>query len=115
MRVSGSSDVLAMSHFKVLLKAHTVPRLLTGHKGEVYVGVSVRLKERKTDREAESKKKGNEFGFREEEREIRNRRMEGVPEGKWEPKNKGLCTNCAELKLLFESISNKPHQFGESH
>lgn len=57
MRVSGSSDVLAMSHFKVLLKAHTVPRLLTGHKGEVYVGVSVRLKERKTDREAESKKK----------------------------------------------------------
>lgn len=108
MRVSGSSDVLAMSHFKVLLKAHTVPRLLTGHKGEVYVGVSVRLKERKTDREAESKKKGNE-------REIRNRRMEGVPEGKWEPKNKGLCTNCAELKLLFESISNKPHQFGESH
>lgn len=113
MRVSGSSDVLAMSHFKVLLKAHTVPRLLTGHKGEVYVGVSVRLKERKTDREAESKKKGNEFGFREKEREIRNRRMEGVPEG--EPKNKGLCTNCAELKLLFESISNKPHQFGESH
>lgn len=115
MRVSESSDVLAMSHFKVLLKAHTVPRLLTGHKGEVYVGVSVRLKERKTDREAESKKKVNEFGFREKEREIGNRRMEGVPEGKWEPKNKGLCTNCAELKLLFESISNKPHQFGESH
>ncbi len=53
MRVAESSDVPAMSHFKVLLKAHTVPRLLTGHRGDVYVGVSARLKGRKTDRETE--------------------------------------------------------------
>lgn len=51
------SDVPAMSRFKVLLKAHTVPRFLTGHKGGVYVGVSVRLKERKADRETESLRK----------------------------------------------------------
>lgn len=48
MRVAESSDVPAMSHFKVLLKAHTVPRLLTGHRGDVYVGVSAGAKERKT-------------------------------------------------------------------
>lgn len=53
MRVTESSDVPAMSHFKVLLKAHTVPRLLTGHKGDVNVGVCARLKERKTDSEPE--------------------------------------------------------------
>lgn len=27
-----------MSHFKVLPKAHTVPRLLTGHRGDVEEG-----------------------------------------------------------------------------
>lgn len=57
MRLSESSDVPAMSHFKVLLKAHTVPRLLAGHKGEVYVGVSVRLKEGKTDTDTEGGRK----------------------------------------------------------
>ena len=51
MRVAESSDVPAMSHFKVLLKAHTVPRLLTGHKGDVHVGASARLKERKTEKQ----------------------------------------------------------------
>lgn len=58
MRVAESSDVPAMSHFKVLLKAHTVPRLLTGHKGDVYVGV--RLKEKQTDTVTENKKKERE-------------------------------------------------------
>lgn len=62
MRVAESSDVPAMSHFKVLLKAHTVPRLLTGHRGDVYVGVSARLKGRKTDRETESERKGMSSG-----------------------------------------------------
>lgn len=57
-----SSDVPAMSHFKVLLKAHTVPRLLTGHKGDVYVGVSARLRKRQGNREW---KKENEFGLSE--------------------------------------------------
>lgn len=59
-----SSDVPAMSHFKVLLKAHTVPRLLTGHKGDMCVwggGGSGRLKEGKTDSETESERKENEF------------------------------------------------------
>lgn len=51
MRVSESSDVLAMHYFKVPLKAHTVPHLLRGHKGEVYVGVSARLKEREMEKQ----------------------------------------------------------------
>lgn len=62
MRVAESSDVPAMSHFKVPLKAHTVPRLLTGHKGDVCVGVSARFKERKTDREKESERKKISLG-----------------------------------------------------
>lgn len=56
-----SSDVPAMSHFKVLLKAHTVPRLLTGHKGDVYVAVRLK-RERDRQRKRSVKRKRMSVG-----------------------------------------------------
>ncbi|TNN88984.1 hypothetical protein EYF80_000862 [Liparis tanakae] len=55
-----------MSHFKVLLQAHAVPRLLAGHEGDVHVGVRASLKERRTPRHRASRKRtssGAAFGF----------------------------------------------------
>lgn len=66
MRVAESSDVPAMSHFKVLLKAHTVPRLLAGHKGDVYVCGGERETQREKDRQrSREREKENEFGLSE--------------------------------------------------